>query len=155
MRSKRVISKAFAAITWIVAGYISLISAGCARVPDLPDLFRASERVMPYDARLRGELAAPIIIVGLVETEEEVGRPRRSRGDPKLGVQLTRVEVLVEQVLRGSASRGTLTFYYYGFSPHSEAEPPHGIGRYHAFIPVSATSSSCSPFPEGTGRSAM
>ncbi len=78
-------------------------------------------------------MAAPVVVVGLVERADEVGRPRRSRGAPRLGVQLTKVRIRVEQVLRGAVARGALTFYYYAFSPHSEVGPPGGAKLYSSY----------------------
>lgn len=118
-----------AAVAAVAIGQISLISIGCTRAPDLPDLFQMSGRGKSFDV----ELAAPVVVVGFVERSDEVGHPRRSRGDQRLGVQLTRVRIRVEQVLRGAIAQSALTFYYYAFSPSGEVGPPGGAKLYSSY----------------------
>lgn len=120
---------AAAAVAAVAIGQISLIIIGCTRAPDLPDLFQMSGRGKSFDV----ELAAPVVVVGFVERSDEVGRPRRSRADPRLGVQLTRVRIQVEQVLRGAVAQGALTFYYYAYSPSGEVGPPGGARLYRTY----------------------
>jgi hypothetical protein len=124
--------RALAKIVAVAIGQMSLIMVGCTRAPDLQDLFQLSERGKPFDV----ELSAPVVVVGLVERVDEVGPPGRSRGDPRLGVQLTSVRIRVEQVLRGTTEKGALTFYYYAFSPSGEVGPPGGAKLYDTYAGV-------------------
>jgi hypothetical protein len=122
-------ARVLATIAAVAIGQLSLIMAGCARAPDLPDIFQRSGGSKSFDV----EMAAPVVVVGLVERSDEVGRPRRSRRDARLGIQLTRVQIQVEQVLRGAVAKGALKFYYYAFSTQSEVPPPSGAKLYSSY----------------------
>lgn len=78
----------------------------CTRVPPLH----------PYDEGTNNQylLTAPLIVVGLVESDEMVGRPVSS--PPHSPLQLHRVTVHVENVLKGAIPERSITAYYFTFA---------------------------------------
>lgn len=96
---------------------------------DLRDQFRVSDTQLPFDQRLRFEATAPIIVLGHVLENREIGRPRPSTADRRINVQLTRLKVDVEEVIRGNVRSNPLEFYYFTYSP-AASEIDLGAPRY-------------------------
>jgi hypothetical protein len=59
-----------------------------------------------------------LVVVGLVEGDEPIGRPVPS--PPPSQLQLHRVKVHVENVLKGAIPEGTITVYYFTFANLNE-----------------------------------
>ena len=93
-----------------------VLATGCDRVPPL----------RPYDRPLDKELtqaeAEPLVIVGVAEGDQKIGRLVASPVSPGTRLQLHRVTVHLENVLRGSIPEHTITLYYFAFeylnTPH-------------------------------------
>ena len=80
-----------------------VLAAGCTRVPPL----------RPYDERTsNGWPAAPLVAVGVAKNDELIGRPVPA--EPPL--QLHRVTVHVENLLRGAIPEHTITVYYFALA---------------------------------------
>jgi hypothetical protein len=81
------------------------LEPSCIRVPPL----------RPYDERTNNQyLLAPLMVVGLAEGDELIGRPVRSPPHPPL--QLHKVAVRVEDVLKGAIREHAITVYYFTFA---------------------------------------
>jgi hypothetical protein len=109
----------------------SLLAAliGCAQQFDLADQFRRADLHLPFEQRLRFELAAPLIVLGRVVSLTEVGGPRPSAGAAPIKVQLTRIRIEVEDVVKGAVAGNALDFYYFVYSPDA-SETDLGVPRY-------------------------
>jgi hypothetical protein len=84
-----------------------------------------------FDERLRREVSAPIILQGSVVEVNEIGSPRRSQGDPRILVQLTRITVSVETVIKGNLPENPVEFNFFTYSGKNQISL--GVPRY---IPV-------------------
>lgn len=82
---------------------------------------------LPYDERLRIELAAPVIVLGKVLAVTEVGEPKKSPGDPRIKTQLTRIKIDAEQAIRGVAP-GPMEFYFFTYAMQNTIDL--GVPRY-------------------------
>jgi len=82
------------------------LEPSCTRVP----------RLRPYDEGTNNQylLTAPLIVVGLVERDELVGKPVPS--PPHAPLQLHKVTVHVENVLKGAMPERTIAVYYFTFA---------------------------------------
>jgi hypothetical protein len=81
------------------------LEPSCTRVPPL----------RPYDERTNNQfLLAPLMVVGLAEGDEVIGRPVPS--PPHSPLQLHKVTVHVENVLKGAIPEHTITVYYFTFA---------------------------------------
>jgi hypothetical protein len=87
----------------VLAG-IAAGSVGCNRAPELQDSFRASDLRLPFDQRLRIEIAAPIIVFGRVLEFTDIGRPHSSPGDPRIKTQLTKLKIHVEEAIKAGSN---------------------------------------------------
>lgn len=56
---------------------------------------------------------APVILVGTIIRCKEIGRPRSSKWDARLPMQLWRTTVRVENVLRGDPGSGNVNIYFF------------------------------------------
>jgi len=84
-----------------------LVSAGCSHVPQLRE----------YDVCTNEQFdQAPLVVVGVAEGDERVGRPVPSRDDPSYPMQLHRAKVHVENVLKGAIAERTIPVYYFVFA---------------------------------------
>ncbi len=90
-------------IVWLAA---LLSSLGCESVP-----------IAPYDQPnpvSGGELlSAPVVLVGRMIARSKVGSPVASKGDHTLQMQLFRLTVSTENLLRGGAKEGNTAIYYF------------------------------------------
>jgi hypothetical protein len=67
--------------------------------------------------------SAPLVVVGVIDSDTPVGRPVPSRHDPNYPMQLHRARIQVENVLRGSIDKPTILFYYFGFGGGATGHP--------------------------------
>jgi hypothetical protein len=70
-----------------------------------------------------------VVIVGVTDSDARVGGQRPSKDDPKYPMQMHRVHVQVENVLRGELSDRTAWVYYFGFAGGFDGPRPLGFGR--------------------------
>jgi hypothetical protein len=98
---------------------VVVVFSGCSRVP----------RLIEYDEQSNAHArSAPLVIVGLAGSDERIGRPVPSRRDPNYPMQLHRVKVKIENVLRGSIADPTISVYYFGFAGGFDGPRPLGFG---------------------------
>src|SRR5579864_84266 len=97
-----------------------VLNAGCSRAPRLTELDEKANS----QARL-----APVVVVGMADIDALIGRPVPSRRDPGYPMQLHRVRVKIENVLKGSIGQQTIFVYYFGFAGGFEGPRPLGFGR--------------------------
>ncbi len=107
------LNRLFAAIALMGAGGL----VGCASTASIREHFHTSDRDLPFDKRLRMEARAPIILLGHVVSVGEIGAPRQSSADHRIGIQLTRIKVDVEVVLKGDVNSDSADVYYFAYSP--------------------------------------
>ncbi len=100
---------------------------GCSRL-DFKDSFDINEYRLPFAERLRKEAAAPIIVVARVVRIEEIGRPMRSPGDPRVQTQLAQIAADVETVIKGEVRSNRVNFYYFTYSQRNRLDL--GVSRY-------------------------
>jgi hypothetical protein len=100
-----------------------LLAAGCNRLPP----------IRPYDRPLEGEVtpaeAEPLVIVGIAEGDEKIGKLVASPVSPGTRLQLHRVAVHIENVLRGSIPEHDIALYYFAFQYLNTAHPPLIFGK--------------------------
>jgi hypothetical protein len=84
---------------------------------------------LPFDRRLRLEGGAPVIVLGHVLQVDEIGQPQQSSREPRIGTQLTRITIGVEEVIKGNVKLNQIEFYYFTFSP-AASEVDLGVPRY-------------------------
>lgn len=104
-----------------------------AQPPDLRDDFRPSDCHLAFDERLRLEVRAPLIILGEVLQVSAVGQPKPSTGDPRVKVQLTRIQISTEEVIKGNIRSGTVDFYYFTYEPGA-SEIDLGVRTYRPHV---------------------
>lgn len=92
---------------------------GCASVPRISEYGR-----QPYEKIF----SAPLVVVGVADSDTRVGGTRPSKDDPKYPMQLHRVRIHVENVLRGELSDGAVWAYYFGFAGGFNGPRPLGFG---------------------------
>jgi hypothetical protein len=100
--------------------------SACAQ--DQKDFFRMSDYRLPFDQRLRFEVGAPIIVLGRVLEFSNIGQPQRSQGDPRILVQLTRLTVDVEEVIKGAIRTDPTKFDLFTYSNENKVDL--GVPRY-------------------------
>ena len=93
----------------------SVLNANCTRSPHLTEYDEESNK----QAR-----SAPLVVVGVVDSDRRVGRPVPSRRDPSYPMQLHRARVQVENVLRGSVREQT---FFSTILPLAEVLMVHGL----------------------------
>ena len=90
---------------WCVP-WLLVLSVGCSRAPQLRE----------YEDRANEQAdQAPLVVVGVAEGDERVGRPVPSRDDHNYPMQLHRVKVHVENVLKGVVPERIIPVYYFAF----------------------------------------
>jgi hypothetical protein len=86
---------------------VIILSAACERVPPLVEYESSG-------AGLTQQIASvPIVIVGRILAHSEVGHPHPSRWDAKYPMQLYKVTVQVENILRGDVKPGIVPIFYF------------------------------------------
>src|SRR5690349_1360946 len=96
-----------------------LFGVSCAKPPGLVD----------YDVNadyLTEIFPAPLVVVATISSDTLVRRPVPSRRTPDLLLQLRRVDVRVENVLRGNARKGATTIYYFTWNTYTGGNRPLG-----------------------------
>lgn len=81
---------------------VMLCNFGCTSVPRISEYGK-----QPYEE----VFSAPLVIVGVADSDARVGGKRPSQDDPTYPMQLHRVRVPVENVLRGELSERTVWVY--------------------------------------------
>jgi hypothetical protein len=114
------ISAAWIPTRVVVVFALTALATDCSSVPQ----FTESDEQSNSQARL-----APLVVVGLADSDVPIGRPIPSRRDPSYPMQLHRVRVKIENVLRGSISEQTIPVYYFGFAGGHEGPRPLRFGR--------------------------
>ncbi len=105
--------------------------AGCRSDQSLHDLYDPAMLAAGANT-LTTFLETPIVLVGLVTGVNAVGAPRQARRSPGTLLQLTRVELHVENMLRGKVESRNIKFYFFGFSDKNPAYI--GLPRYQVAI---------------------
>lgn len=98
---------------WGVVAAHAVLVVGCSEQPALSDLFRPSDYQDPPGKDLTYVLRAPIVVLGMVTTVRAVGEPKPARERPSVFVQLTRITIQTEMILKGGLQEGSLSFYYF------------------------------------------
>jgi hypothetical protein len=99
-----------------------LVMSSCGRPPRLTD----------YDANadyLTEIFPAPVVVVAVIDSDNLVRKPIPSRRTPGLLLQLRRVDMRVENVLRGSVPKGLTTIYYFAWNEFSGGNIPLGAWK--------------------------
>jgi len=96
-----------------------VLGAGCSAPPKLTEFDEQSNE----QAR-----SAPLVIVGVADSDVRVGRRVPSRRNPNWPMQLHRVRVRIENVLKGSIGEQTISVYYFGFAGGFNGPRPLGFG---------------------------
>lgn len=97
---------------WVVTALL-VLSVGCFRIPELRE----------YEDCTNAQFdQAPLIVVGVAEGDERVGRPVPSRRNYPM--QLHRAKVHVENVLKGAVAERTMPVYYFAFAGGYDGPPP-------------------------------
>jgi len=71
--------------------------------------------------------SAPIVVVGVLASDTLVRRPVPMRSDPKCPLQLRRLTVRVENVLKGEVLPETITVYYFTWAGGFDGPRPLGF----------------------------
>ena len=97
-----------------------LLDSACAGRPQFNE----------YDEQANSQArSAPFVVVGVAGSDIRIGGPVPSRHDPNYPMQLHRVDVQVENVLRGSIDERKISVYYFGFAGGFDGPRPSGFGR--------------------------
>jgi hypothetical protein len=106
--------------TWLVVSLFVTLDAGSNRW----------QRIIEYDKQSYEQVySAPLVIVGIADSARRLGPHRPSRVDPRYPMQLWRVRVHVENVLRGSIQQRTVFVYYFALAGGIVGPRPLGFGR--------------------------
>ena len=73
--------------------------------------------------------SAPIVVVGVLSADTLVSRPVPMHSDPKSPLQLRRLTVQVENVLKGGPLPDTITVYYFTWAGGFDGPSPLGFWR--------------------------
>jgi len=95
---------------------------GCRRVPRLTD-YRFPRDMNEY----RAARTDSIVVVGSIRADVPVDQARKSRWEPDVKLQLHRMQIHIENVLRGSLHAGTtMPVYYFRLASSFTGPPPLG-----------------------------
>ena len=104
----------------ILLAVLMALDASCSKVP----------RLTEYDEHANAQArSAPIVVVAVADADVPIGGQVPSRFDPKYPMQLHRVRVRIENVLKGSLRERVIDVYYFGFAGGSDGPHPLGFGR--------------------------
>jgi hypothetical protein len=96
-----------------------VLAAGCSRVAP----------IRPYDQRTFADAdSGSLLILGVAEGDEKIGRPVSSSLF-QTELQLHRVTVQIENVLRGNIPEHNITLYYFAFEHLNTGHPPLIFGK--------------------------
>ncbi len=106
--------------TWLAAPFLLIaLDAGCQ-----------APRFTEHDENSNSQArSAPLVVVGVADSDVPIGRPVPSRHDPDYPMQLHRVKVRIENVLKGSVDEPTISVYYFAFAGGFDGPRPLGFGR--------------------------
>lgn len=71
----------------------------------------------------------PVAVVGVIEADHLVFKPVRMRSDPRIPLQLRRVRIQIENVLRGDVAGNSAEFFYYTWAGGFDGNQPLGFWR--------------------------
>jgi len=95
-----------------------LLSSSCSKTPKLTE----------YDEKSNQQArSAPLVVVGVIDSDKPIGVPRPSRTDPQYPMQLRQAKVRIENVLRGSLRDKTAFVYYFAFAGGFNGPRPLGF----------------------------
>jgi hypothetical protein len=81
------------------------------------------------DSLANSRNAAPIVVVGILASDTLVLRPVPQHADPKYPLQLRKLQVKVENVLKGDIRCGSIAVYYFTFAGGFDGPQPLGMWR--------------------------
>jgi hypothetical protein len=112
---------AFPNMNWAVGLFaLSLLTAGCSRSPHLVENDELSNQHAG---------SAPLVVVGVIDSDKRIRGGIPSRRDPAYPMQLRQAKVRIENVLRGSMADRTVLVYYFGFDGGFDGPRPLGFWR--------------------------
>ena len=95
----------------------AMIGASCGSGPKLSDHFSPED--ISHRPPLEAMLKAPIVVVGWISAARIVGGVRTSSVIPGMKIELLKIEVEVENLLKGDVPGSEITVYYFVISPHN------------------------------------
>jgi hypothetical protein len=105
-------------LTLFLLGRLAL----CAAAVQPEERFKMADLTQPFEEKLRREMAAPVIVLGRILEVDEVGSARPSRTDPQIKLQLTRITLQTDRVVKGTVPGTVTTIYYYCYSVENERD---------------------------------
>ena len=111
-----------------LAASFLLLAAACALIW-LATAFLPPHLIDQCDSKGNPRDSASIVIVGVLVSDALVLRPVPMHSDPNYPLQLRRLRVRVENVLKGDVSRGTVVVYYFTFAGAFNGPQPLGMWR--------------------------
>jgi hypothetical protein len=97
---------------------LTLLSSSCSKIPKLTE----------YDEKSNQQArSAPLVVVGVIDSDKPVGVPAPSRTDPRYPMQLRQAQVRIENVLRGSVGDKATFVYYFAFAGGFNGPRPLGF----------------------------
>jgi hypothetical protein len=106
-------------VNWAIGLFaLNLLSSSCSRAPHLVEYDEQSNK----QAR-----SAPLVVVGVIDSDKPIRAPIPSRSDPRYPMQLHQTKVHIENVLRGSIDDKTTFVYYFGFAGGFDGPRPLGF----------------------------
>ena len=104
---------------WFLASVLAVLSPACHGAPP----------IRPYNAKTSAKSdLAPLIVVGVVESNTRIGRPVPSSDDPNIPMQLSRLTLHIENILKGSLKQRTVPVYYYSYTIPYDLQAPLRFG---------------------------
>lgn len=108
--------------TVLCAALLALFAASCESPPRLIDYNVNADYLTEI-------FPAPLVIVGVIESDALVRSPVPSHRDAGLLLQLRKVKVRIENVLRGDAKTATMTIYYFAWYRYTGGNRPLGTWK--------------------------
>jgi hypothetical protein len=99
---------------------IVALSASCGGGPHLVDVFDRDD--IKERPACHAMLRAPIAVVGRVLSVHQIGGVRSSSSTPAIKVELVRVRVAVENVLKGRVTHPEIDFFYFRYSAYTRID---------------------------------
>jgi hypothetical protein len=103
----------------ILLAVLIALDASCSRAPQFTEYDEQA------NARAR---SAPLVAIGVADADVPIGGEVPSRFDPQYPMQLHRVRVRIENVLKGSLREQVIDVYYFGFAGGLDGPRPLGFG---------------------------
>ena len=105
-----------------VCAAMLLLGVSCGRSPRLVDYNVNADYLTEI-------FPAPLVVVAVIASDTLVRDPVSSHSDLGLLLQLRKVRVRVENVLRGKTSCGAMTIYYFGWHDYTGGNRPLGAWK--------------------------